>query len=176
MISNENTAGTEISTEKIMAQIRQKIKDEGLTADMLSFEDAAMTEGSALIYGGYDTALLQSSTEYVSARNQVDFNAPIEGNFIKVFIKKLIRKLIRFYVVPIVAEQNALNYHYSNAIMQLNGYVQKNSGTELAVLAAKAEELERIQMNNRREIEALTIQVNTLKKALAEFRNERTEE
>lgn len=175
MASNENTNSTEISTEKIMTQIRQKITDEGLTDDMLSFEDISATESSTSLCEGYSAALLQSSTEYVSARNQVNLNAPIEGNFIKILIKKIVKKLVQFYVAPIVTEQNALNYHYSNAIMQINGYVQKNSGSDIVKLSAKVEELEQIQMNNKREIEALTVQINSLKKAIAEFKNERTE-
>lgn len=166
MDTNENV----MKVEKIMADIRQKIKDEGLTADMLSFEDIPLCENIVTLEGGYSTALLQQSTEYVSARYQVNINAPIEGNFIKVFVKKVIRKLILFFIAPIVTEQNALNYHYANAIMQLNGYINKNCNSDPAVLEEQLRELELKQMNSKREIAELTEQVKLLKNELAKLK------
>ena len=118
----------------------------------------------------HNVGLLQNSTEYVSAHNQIALGGPIEGSFIKRFVKKVIRKLIRFYVVPIMTEQNALNYHYSNAIMQLNGYVNKNSANDPAEMAVKIEELELRQMNSKREIAELTEQLEALKKEISRMK------
>lgn len=159
-----------INVDEIMADIRKKIKDENLTSVTLSFDDIALSGADALLKGGYSTEILQSSTEYVSARCQVSFNTPVQGNPLKRFIKKVIRKLVQFYVVPIVEQQNELNARYTSAIQQVNGFIRMTSDSNISTVISHIEELEMRQLYNKREIADLNEQIRILKEELAALR------
>ena len=158
------------NVDDIMADIRKKIKEENLSAAVLSFDDIPLNGPEVLLKGGYDTHALQCSTEYVSCKNQLNYNTPIQGNPLKCFIKKVIRKLVQFYVVPIVEQQNSLNQNYSNALLQVNGFIQKAAANDSVVLSMRIEELELRQLYNKKEIEELSEQVRFLKKELEALR------
>ena len=158
------------NVDDIMADIRKKIKEENLSSAVLSFDDIPLNGPEVLLRGGYDTNALQCSTEYVSCRNQVVWNTPIQGNPVKCFIKKVIRKLVQFYVVPIIEQQNALNGNVSNALLQVNGFIQKAAASDPAIISMRIEELELRQLYNKKEIEDLSEQVRFLKKELEALR------
>lgn len=151
-----------INVDEIMQQIRAEIKEKGLNSSMLSFEDVPYDkEISHAEYEFRLTSLLQSA-EYLNIRNQIEPYKPVAGNPIAVFVKKVIRKLVKFYILPIVTEQNALNYHCANAVQQLSCYVGANAEVDLTALMAKVEELELIQAANRKEIAALQSRIDAL--------------
>ena len=91
-----------INTEEIMAQIRQEIKEQGLTPDMLSFEDIPYRKPAQSGSADEIMAWLDSHS-YVQPYKQ------LSGNPAAVFGKKTVRKLTKFYIEPIAAEQSDIN-------------------------------------------------------------------
>lgn len=92
-----------IDVTKIMEQIRQEIKESGRDKIPLSFAD----ESSGASASGLDEAV-----RYLAYNYEVTAYRMLEGNKIKRFIKKCIRKAGSFFVLPIVAQQNKLNYNF----------------------------------------------------------------
>ena len=131
-----------INTEEIMKQIRAEIKEKGLNSSMLSFEEIPFQPEISRAEQNFQPASLQQSTEYLNIRNQIEPYKPIEGNFLIVFIKKVIRKLMKFYLLPIITEQNALNLHTANAVNQINCYIQEQQKTDVSALISRIDALE----------------------------------
>ncbi|MDE6592823.1 MAG: hypothetical protein K2K57_07165 [Oscillospiraceae bacterium] len=155
-----------VCVEEIMAQIRQKIKDEGLTADMLSFEDIPLEEKGIVQFGEYCPEELKKSSGYICAHNQTDPYAPIEGSFIKRMVKRILRKLMQFYIIPLVSEQNAFNYHCSNSVGQLTNFAGRYEGFDPERLTARVEELELRNISHKKEIEELQNRIAQLEEQL----------
>ncbi len=111
-----------INIEEIMAEIKQNIKDQGLTADMLSFEDVPyekpvdMTSGTSVEES--DEALRYLNTHYY-----IQPYKELGGNPLKVFFKKVIRKLTKFYVEPVVFEQNEFNANTAKVLNTIRNSV-----------------------------------------------------
>lgn len=148
-----------INIEEIMSEIRQKIKDQNLTADMLSFEDVPYKKASQtannpnVTLGEADTALA-----YLNAHSYIQPYKELQGNPLAVFIKKIIRKLTKFYVEPVVFEQNDFN---ANTVAVLNALKnaagKRTDETEISLedILGKIEVLELNQKNLLVQIEAL---------------------
>ncbi|MBE6875280.1 MAG: hypothetical protein E7496_00885 [Ruminococcus sp.] len=154
-----------INTEEIMKQIRAEIKEKGLDSSMLSFEEVPFAQEISHADKNFQLASLQQSAEYLSIRNQIEAYKPIEGNFLVVFIKKVIRKLVKFYIMPIMTEQNALNLHTANAVQQMNNYIQDRQeadSIDISALISRIEELETRQSASRQEMNALRSQIKAL--------------
>lgn len=145
-----------------MQQIRNEIKEKGLDSSMLSFEDVPFEREVSHAESEFRLPSLQQSAEYLNIRNQIEPYKPINGNPVTVFIKKVIRKLMKFYIMPVITEQNALNHHCANAVQQVTSYVSANADVDLQALAAKVQELELKQAANRQEIAALQRRVEAL--------------
>lgn len=105
-----------VNIEEIMQGIRQEIKDKGLTPDMLSFEDVPYRKPDAPVNGA-GTEEVQESLIYLNAHYNVQPYKPLGGNALVVFIKKVLRKLMKFYIEPIVNDQNQFN---ANVVHVLN--------------------------------------------------------
>jgi hypothetical protein len=130
-----------IDITSIISEIRTNIKKKGATAKELSFKDNFDEAFLLLIPKNNDIIdILRNSWE-------IQPNKPIIGNKLVVFIKKIIRKLIRFYIIPIVKEQNAFNYsifrileencemrieieNLSDKITKLKEQIKNNTGTK----------------------------------------------
>lgn len=149
-----------VDIDKIMSEIRQKIKDEGLTSSMLSFEEMPLDKPSSELDIDYNPYILKQSAELLCSQNQLTPNKPIEGNPIVRLIKKVIRKLTQFYVVPIVLEQNTLNFHYANAVSQLYCFAR-----ETEKLSEKISELENQHLMDEKRIAELESRLNELEKS-----------
>ena len=106
-----------INIEDIMAEIKQKIKDQGLTADMLSFEDVPYIKTAQ---GGSASEAL----DYITSHYYIQPYKELQGNGIKVFFKKVLRKLMKFYVEPVVFEQNDFN---ANAVTVMKSLSESKS-------------------------------------------------
>ena len=91
-----------IDVTKIMEQIRQDIKESGADRIPLSFQDSNSSSASTL----------DEAVRYLAYNYEVTAYQMLEGNKLKRFFKKCIRKAGSFFVLPIVAQQNKLNYHY----------------------------------------------------------------
>ncbi len=152
-----------INVDEIVNQIRAEIKEKGLEPSMLSFEDVPFDKEVSHTETHFELSSLVQSADYMNARNQIEPYKEISGNPISVFIKKVIRKLVKFYIMPIMTEQNALNYHCANAINQVSCYVQNNSEIDVVQLASKVDELELKLTATKLETDSLRTQVKALK-------------
>lgn len=151
-----------IDVDEIMQQIRAEIKEKGLDSSMLSFEDVPFDKEVSHADSEFRIGSLLQSVEYLNIRNQIEPYKPITGNPAAVFVKKVIRKLVKFYFLPVITEQNALNHHTANAVQQLSSYVSADSAVDVKALEAKVEEMELILAANKKEIEALRSQLSAL--------------
>lgn len=165
------TTDLTINTKDIMADIRRRIKEEGLSYSALSFEEIAPTKKNISNDEGYNISMLKSSMEYMLANYRTGTPAPDSKNPIKSFIKKIVRKLTNFIIQPLINEQNAFNYHSANAVIQLNDYISKNKDIGIVDADQRMEAIETRQINNRREIDELCDQIKQLKAEIAELRS-----
>ena len=92
-----------IDVKKIMEEIRTNIKESGADKIPLSFQDTS---------SGASASTLDEAVRYLAYNYEVTAYQMLEGGKIKRFFKKCIRKAGSFFVLPIVAQQNKLNYHY----------------------------------------------------------------
>jgi len=123
----------EFSIEDVMEDIRKEIKEKGLTADMLSFNDVAninYVDDSTFSKEGLVACLTNMGDSYVIPESR-----PVSGNPIVVFIKRLIRKFTRFYVKPIVEAQTEFNAYTVQTANMMSRYIydslERPSETEL---------------------------------------------
>lgn len=117
-----------INIEEIMAEIKQKIKEQGLTADMLSFEDVPYKKNA-------QSGSASEALDYISTHYYIQPYKELQGNGIKVFFKKVLRKLMKFYVEPVVFEQNDFN---ANAVTVIKSLTENKS----ADMSSKIEAME----------------------------------
>lgn len=107
-----------INVDEIMQQIRADIKTSGADKIPLSFAEQAPVAGASIdvssCYTGKNDELSKAVT-YLSTHYEIPAYEILTGNKIKVFFKKACRKLSAFFVLPIVRQQNILNYHYFRA-------------------------------------------------------------
>ena len=116
-----------IDVTKIMEQIRQDIKESGADRIPLSFQDNNSSSASTL----------DEAVRYLAYNYEVTAYQMLEGNKLKRFFKKCIRKAGSFFVLPIVAQQNKLNYHYYMVCEAV-----KNQKNEIADLQKTLTDLE----------------------------------
>ena len=124
-----------IDVTKIMEQIRQDIKESGADRIPLSFQDSNSSSASTL----------DEAVRYLAYNYEVTAYQMLEGNKIKRFFKKCIRKAGSFFVLPIVAQQNKLNYHYymvCEAVKNQKNEIEDLQKT-LTSLEAKVDALEK---------------------------------
>ncbi len=142
-----------INIEEIMAEIKRGIKEQGLTADMLSFEDVPFKKTAQ---GGSASEAL----DYITSHYYIQPYKELKGNPVKVFIKKVIRKLVKFYVEPVVFEQNDFNANAVTVIKSL-------SEGQAADLSGKVETLELAQKELLIRLDKLERENNELRAKLS---------
>ena len=123
-----------INVEQIMADIKREIKEKGLTSDMLSFEDIPYKKTAQ---GGSPAEAL----DYVTAHYYVQPYQELTGNPVKVFFKKALRRLMRFYIEPIVMEQNDLNANTATVIKAISEDKSKDMSNRVDTLEIVNKEL-----------------------------------
>ncbi len=118
-----------INTSEIMSDIKRTAKN------IPDFENVPYSEKiGSTVYENPDDAISEMrSCCYVHSHRQLN------GTTVKVFLKKAIRRAVRFYVEPIVDEQNDFNASTESAITSLRNTQKK--------LIKRIEELE--TENNR---------------------------
>jgi len=110
----------EINIEKIMEEIRQEIQEKGYTNDMLSFDDITdFDEENKTLEDYFD--ILNSIWNVQAYRELPGGNGLVSK--LNVFIKKVLRKLIKFYIEPIVADQNEFNANCVRLLNMSNGHM-----------------------------------------------------
>ena len=145
---SENTTANDINIELIMKQIREGIKERGADKIPLSFREethscgATHANGASRDFSSRDDDISKSVT-YLGTNYEVSAYEMLLWNKIKVFIKKVIRKLAAFFVLPIVRQQNILNYHYYRV------------AEAVAIQRDEVEELKKIENELEKRVEAL---------------------
>lgn len=123
-----------INIEEIMAEIKRNIKEQGLTPDMLSFEEVPYKKSAQ---GGSATEAL----DYISSHYYIQPYKELNGNPVKVFIKKVLRKLVKFYVEPVVFEQNDFNANAVTVMKSLSEGQSEDLGSRVETLELANKEL-----------------------------------
>jgi len=164
-MENNNT----LCIEDIMEEIRREIKEKNLSSDMLSFEDVPYKKSEEMGNGaGNLNEEAEISLKYINSHYSVQPYKQLCGNPLSVFVKKVIRKLTKFYVEPIVAEQNEFNGHAVKVINAVNnlGKADKDSAQEISDLINRIEVLELNQKNLSIKLELLEKENKSLKEEL----------
>lgn len=158
-----------INIEEIMAQIKGEIKEKGLTPDMLSFEDVPYSKPVQVTReGGSSLADADDALAHMNAHYYVQPYKPIAGNPLKVFIKKVIRKLTKFYVEPVVFEQNEFNANTVSVLNTFRGAIEGQASNEDSGLADRIEALELAQKALLTRLDGLERENAALRSALEE--------
>lgn len=153
-----------INIEEIMQGIRQEIKDKGLTSDMLSFEDVPYRKpGDAVSGCTMDSEEVRNAMVYLNGHYNIQPYKPLGGNALFVFVKKVIRKLTKFYVEPIVFDQNDFN---ANTVRVLNAVTSSANADQQDHSADLLHRLEVLELNQKH----LTTQIESLQKENAALR------
>ena len=94
--------GKTIDIKSILNDIRLEIKERKLVNDIHDFN---------INFDQWFSQLHQRNVlEDLGRLSRINPHKIIKGNKVVVFIKKIIRKIIKFYIVPIVTDQNAFNH------------------------------------------------------------------
>ena len=109
-MKTNNLINQTLNIESILREIRKNIEEKGFSKDMLSFEDNFDDIYLSLIPKYNDVMDIEQQLDILRNSWNIQPNKPLNGNQLVVFIKKIIRKLTKFFVLPIVNEQNAINY------------------------------------------------------------------
>jgi len=99
-----------INVEEIMAEIKRDIKEKGYKNDDISFSEVMpCTSYTPLTHSNM---LDENVRNLMNIRGVVSYKV-LKSNrsigFIIIFVKKIIRKLVKFYIEPIVYDQNQIN-------------------------------------------------------------------
>lgn len=122
-----------INIEEIMQEIREEIKKNGYTNDMLSFNDITIDE-TDLKMNKFDKVIFNEELYAMNTSWNIQAYRPLvcTGTIkskMAVFIKKVIRKCIKFYVEPITDEQAAFNANIVRTFNLLDCYISENKSS-----------------------------------------------
>lgn len=123
----------EINVEEIMQELKAEIAKRSYTDKILSFDDVGDFTGIGQASGNINAYSFEEMTRQcnnVNAQyNVLEYRIyPSNGfaNKVKTFIKKALRKPIRFYINPIVHDQNEFNSSVTRCINQMRLYMAEN--------------------------------------------------
>ena len=129
----------QVNIEQIMEQIRQEIREKGISLDIPEFSGAS--EKPVAEIAPFDMNEFMQSVAAVDRSYQVERYAPIVGNPISKLIKRVVRKMVNFIITPIVEDQNAFNASVAKTISSLQSYINEleKRVNELEASAVKGE-------------------------------------
>lgn len=159
-----------INIEDIMKEIRAEIKEKGYDSSMLSFDDVkcntSLNDGSGISSEDFSRDL-----QFVKLNCCVQPYKELEGPKPVVVFRKILRKLIKFYIEPVVNDQNAVNLRYVRMIDYLNGLVKPDRDVpDMRELAVQIEDLELKIKNVSLYSEALEKRIALLEKENEELK------
>ncbi len=133
-----------VNTEEIMQEIRAQIERRGYKRSDLRFADVTIdtTDNMEDIDEYFELQNFGLTVDKMNSRRTVQCWKMLRGNKIAVLFKKIIRKLVKFYIEPIVREQNQFNFYTTSAMAQLYAKLEKEQAVELELLQKRVEELE----------------------------------
>ncbi len=131
-----------ICIEDIMDEIRAEIKEKGYNSSMLSFEDVKCdTSLNDHTVVGKD--MYAKNLQYVNLNYGVQPYKQLFGRRPVVIFRKILRKLIKFYIEPIVEDQNALNVRFVQLFNYIDGNVKPvDDAVNLNTLSKQIDDLE----------------------------------
>ena len=132
-----------IDIESIMSEIRAEIREAGYTNEMLSFDDVALDE-AGFQFDAFDLEEFHKQIYDLNNQWKIQTYRNLNSNAVVSFVKKVIRKCIRFYVDPIVEDQNRLNANLVRTMNLMNCYISEQNAT-IATLKNTIQRLERSQ-------------------------------
>lgn len=177
MQSQDQNAQSSVDIEKILQEIRQEIEEKGYTYDQLDFQDIPIPHQQKYQkYDHFDPARFAQELQQLNAFKEVQAHRPLATGipaigFLVVFVKKVIRKLTRFYIEPIVRDQNQWNTMAVGCLQSVEAFVEQSSQEqqnlqkleelerENRVLKVQLERLAQQQNRDRERLEALAQQV-----------------
>ncbi|WP_124065160.1 hypothetical protein [Clostridium sp. E02] len=129
-----------IDIEKIMQEIRQDIKEKGYTNEMLSFEDVVMVSS--------ENKTIEEYLDLMNGSWNIQPYKILQSGFgfvgkLKNFIKKIIRKTIKFYIEPIVSEQDEFNANNVRILNKFYDYME-SSNQKIEKLEIEIQQLKKI--------------------------------
>ena len=117
-----------VDIEKIMEEIREDIRKRELDGSLLPFEEVPNVISSVLgADDEFDEKALGQNVDIMSRTYQVPLDRPLESRKagkLGVFIKRAVRALTRFYISPVVTDQDAYNEAVCRAAMQIQKHIQ----------------------------------------------------
>ena len=158
-----------VNVEEIMKEIRDEIDKKGYRKAPLSFEDIPI--GLGVSDGPFHMARMEECRNLLNNQFSVITYRVLEpgprkfGKLI-VFMKKVVRKLVRFYVDPVVEQQNRFNFTVAEFSNEVTKFISENNAQpdareqldllkEIRLLRQENEEL-------KKGLEQLQTQVNNL--------------
>jgi hypothetical protein len=127
-----------IDIKSILLDIRNEIKEKGYINDLPVFDDSPDQQFLTNIMNDI-FEISDEEYDYLKILCEVEPNKQLNGNKLVVFIKKIIRKLNKFYVIPIVKDQNAFNFFILRVL--LKNYEMKKQIIVLYDRVTRLEEL-----------------------------------
>ncbi|MCL2425562.1 MAG: hypothetical protein FWD05_04400 [Oscillospiraceae bacterium] len=111
---------SKVDIEKIMEEIRREIAEKGCRNDEISFSDMSIFGPSVSIT---HSNRLDENVMHLQISHNVSAYRPLESNrtlgSLVVIVKKVIRKLTKFYIEPVVADQNEINRQIASCIKDM---------------------------------------------------------
>lgn len=117
-----------INVEEIMSQIREEIKEAGYTNDILSFNDVDADDG-IFVFESFDEGKFAKEVMGMNHSWSIQTYRDLGSRGPVGFIKKVIRKCIRFYVDPVVEDQNQFNAYMVRTMNLMNCYIKEQKET-----------------------------------------------
>jgi hypothetical protein len=137
-----------VEVKSILCEIRRKIKEGGYVNSTLSFKDNFEEVFLSLVPKNNDVIDIEEQLDILRNSWEIQPNKPLIGNKLIVFIKRIIRKLTRFFMQPIVKEQNAFNYSVFRVLVK-----NQEMKIEIENLYDRIIRLEKQIKNNNSDIE-----------------------
>lgn len=134
-----------INVEEIMQDIKTQIAERGYTKNELRFADvtADVTDRMEEIDEYFELQNFGLTVEKMNSRRTIQCWRMLGGNKLAVLVKKVIRKLIKFYVEPIVKDQNQFNFYTTSAMAQLYAKLEDEQAVKLDEMQKRIDELEK---------------------------------
>jgi hypothetical protein len=138
-----------IDMEKLMEEIKETINSRNYVEPNIKFKDIEMEGMGSVISTVFEFDLKELEQNVIYANERCNIEAyrylssyrPVLGKFVT-FLKKIVRKICKFYVEPIVEDQNGFNISITRTCNQLLAYV-KEMQKENDELKARINELEK---------------------------------
>lgn len=116
----------QIDIEQIMNEIREEIKEKGITETPLPFRDPYETELPFAMPQSFSKEELHNETINAMALYDTAIQPITCASGIKGFIKKILNKIAFFSMNTHMVSQNTFNIAVVNALLQVNALAEEN--------------------------------------------------